>query len=122
MLGNRWRVTHAPAAGSTVVAHITNPPSLNERRHLETLWFSIHNRTGSGAAAATVTVSVRNASPAGTVIASVDHLVPASSTANVAMTNMGLFAKRGAGMAVTMDTVVASLTQKVSMAGWTEEQ
>lgn len=120
MLGERWKVTHAPAAGTTILAHVTSTPSLSQRRHLDTLWYSIRNYVGAGGALATVTVSVRNASPAGTVIASVDHIVPISSTATVCMTNLGLFAKPGAGLAVTMDTVVASLTQKVTMAGWTE--
>jgi hypothetical protein len=34
---------------------------------------------------------------------------------------MGIAGKRGKAICATMSTVVASLTQKVNIAGWTEE-
>lgn len=121
LLSNRWNATHAPAAAATLVCNVAAPSAAASRRNLETLVYSIHNRTGAGAIPATVTVSVRHATPAGTVIASMDHLIGASSVVNVAMTNLMIQGKRGKGLYVTMDTVVASLTQKCNIAGWTED-
>lgn len=120
MLGNRWQASHAPAAGSTVVANVAAPDP-QARHHLEMLWYSIRNFVGAGGAAATVQVAVRAASIAGTILAQVDHLIDASSTVNVIATNMGIAAPRGTSLHVTMSTVVGSLTQSVSIAGWTEE-
>jgi hypothetical protein len=126
MLGKRWSDTDAPNAGTAV--SVSSNTNLGEaaisgtaRQNLETLIYSIKNQVGAGAALATVTVSVRHATQAGTVVASFDHLIPASTTANVAMTSLGIQGKWGKALRVTMDTVVASLTQKVSIAGWTED-
>jgi hypothetical protein len=121
LLGNRWSNTSAPSAGTTVNALVSAPVAPQARHHLELLWYSIHNRTGSGNVPATVSVQVRHASQQGTVIAQVDHLVSPSSTANVSISNMGIAGKRGKAICATMSTVVASLTQKVNIAGWTEE-
>jgi hypothetical protein len=54
-------------------------------------------------------------------MASFDHLIPASTVVNVSMSNLMLQGKRGKAIRVTMDTVVASLTQKVSIAGWVDD-
>lgn len=126
MLSKRWYDTDAPNSGTAVsVSSNTNlgevPLPANARQNLETLIYSIRNYVGSGAAPATVTVSVRHATAAGTVMASFDHLIGASSVVNVSMTQCGWQGKRGKAIRVTMDTVVASLTQKVSIAGWTED-
>ena len=121
MLGNRWNATHAPSAGTTVVA---NSPALRDavsRTHLELLWLSITNQMGAGALITTTTVSVRQASPAGTVIASFDLLTAPSTVSNVSIANMGLMAKRGNQIAVTMSSVIASVNQKVNIAGWIED-
>lgn len=118
MLGERWVKTSAPAAGTTAVATVSAPIEPQARHHLETLIYSIRNFVGAGGAAATVGLQVR--AGAGTVLASIDHLIPASTTANVAMSNLGIPGKRGSAMDVYMNTVVASLTQKVNIAGWTE--
>ena len=126
VLTKRWSDTDAPAGGAAVsVSSNTNLGEqdlhANARQNLETLIYSISNRVGAGGAAATVTVSVRHATPAGTVMASMDHLIGASSVVNVAMTNLMFQGKRGKAIRVTMDTVVASLGQKVSISGWTED-
>lgn len=121
MLGNRWNATHAPAAGATVVL---SSPSLGNplaRTHLESIWYSIRNQMGAGALNTTVTLSIRQASAAGTVIASIDHLVQPSQSANVAISNMALFAKRGNAIAFTMDTVIGSVKATVNAAGWVED-
>ena len=123
-LTKRFSDTDAPNAGTavSVSSQIGDAPIGTQQRHnLETLIYSIKNQTGAGAALATVTVSVRHATAAGTVIASFDHLIAPSSTANVAMTELCIQGKRGKAIRVTMDTVVASLTQKVSIAGWIED-
>jgi alkaline phosphatase len=123
-LTKRWNDTDAPSSGTavSVSSQLNDTPIGTQQRHnLETLIYSIRNFVGAGGAVATVTVSVRHATPAGTVMASFDHLIAASSVVNVSMTEMGFQGKRGKAIRVTMDTVVASLTQKVSIAGWIED-
>jgi hypothetical protein len=118
MLGNRWRATSAPAAGSTCVA--TSPiPGAQSKVHLESIWYSIKNLAAAGVTY-TVQVQVRGAS--NTVLASVDHLVGVSASANVNISNLG-FAnpKLGTSLNVFMNTVFASVTQAVNVAGWVED-
>ena len=54
-------------------------------------------------------------------MASFQQLVAASTVVNVSMANLMLQGKRGKAIRVTMDTVVASLQQSVSAAGWIED-
>lgn len=119
-LTNRWSATSAPAAGTTCVAEISSREP-QKRPHLETLIYTVHNRMGAGAAAQTCTVNVRLGSIAGTVVASFDQLTAPSSTANVVMANIGIQGERGVGLSVSMTTVVASVTQKINIAGWWED-
>jgi hypothetical protein len=124
MLCSRWNDTDAPSSGTavSVSSQIGDAQIAPLQRHnLETLIYSIKNQVGAGGVVATVTVSVRHATPAGTVMASFDHLIPASTVVNVSMSNLMLQGKRGKAIRVTMDTVVASLTQKVSIAGWVDD-
>ena len=121
LLADRWSANSAPAAGATLAASVSAPQEPEARLHLETLIYSIRNMMGAGALNTTITVSVRHATPAGTVIASFDHLTAPSTSTNVSMTRLGFAGKRGKGIHVTMDTVVASVKQSVSMAGWKEE-
>ena len=126
MLSKRWGDHDAPSAGTAISlssnTHLAEAaPSPNARYHLETLIYSIRNMWGAGALQATVTVSVRHGTAAGTVIAAWNHLVAPSTSANVCMANLGIASKRGIGLRVTMDTVVASLVQTASIAGWTED-
>ena len=119
MLGNRWRATSAPSAGTTCIA--TAPtPGVNSRVHLETMWYSIKNNAGAGGVSFTVQIQVRGAS--NTVLASVDHLLAGSTSANVNISNFA-FAnpKLGTGLNVFMNTVLASVTQAVNIAGWIED-
>jgi hypothetical protein len=126
VLTKRWSDTDSPAAAAAVsVSSNTNLGEAvlhpNARQHLETMIYWIHNRVGAGNIPATVTVSVRHATIAGTVMASMEHIVAPSSTTNVSMANLMLQGKRGKAIRVTMDTVIASLRQGVSIAGWTED-
>jgi len=124
MLTKRWNDTDSPSAGTavSVSSGVGDAPVGTQQRHnLETLSYWIWNRTGAGGVAATVSVQVRHATPAGTVIASFQHLVGASTVASATFTNLMLQGKRGKAIRVTMDTVVASLTQSVSAAGWIED-
>lgn len=121
MMGNRWLSTSAPAAGTTAVASSPVAPGANSRPHLETIWASIHNRVGAGAINFTVGIEVRHASIAGTLIASLSQLVPFSSTAQVSLSSMGIAGKRGSRLSVSMNTVIASVTQTVNAAGWMED-
>ena len=126
MLSKRWSDHDEPAAASAISltsdTHLANAPANpNSRYHLETLIYSIRNMMGAGALNATVTVAVRHGTAAGTIIAAWNHLVAPSTSANVCMTNLGFASKKGIGFRVTMDTVIASLTQTAAIAGWTED-
>jgi len=124
LLAKRWNDTDSPTAGTavSVTSQVNDVGIPTQQRHnLETLSFWIWNRTGAGGVAATVTVNVRHGTIAGTVMASYQQLVAASSVTNVSMTNLMLQGKRGKAIRVTMDTVVASLTQSVTAAGWYED-
>ena len=121
MLGNRWTATQNTVGATMSAASPSIATTPLSRPHLETLWYSIRNFVGAGAANATVQIQVRHASEAGTVIASVDHLVSPSSTAQVAFADMKIAGKRGGRIFVTASTFVASLTTAVSMAGWVED-
>ena len=120
MFGNRWRATHAPAAAATLVLASPQPQSSTERVHLETMFYSIANKNAGNDF--TVTVSIRNASAAGTVLASLDELVLASQTAKVSMSAMAFPGKDGQALAITMDTVLASVKATCNIAGWIESK
>lgn len=120
MLGNRWK-NSTVVAGATVSCASPAPTDGQSRPHLETLWYSIKNFVGAGGAAATVAVQVRSSSENGTLFASVEHLVPASTTANVSISNMQIAGKRGARLMVTTSTFIASLTASVNAMGWIED-
>lgn len=121
MLGNRWRANTGSTVNATVTLATPAAPDAVSRPHLEGLWYSIRNFVGAGGANFTCQVQVRNASAAGTLLGSVDHLVPFSSTANVAISNMGIPGKRGSKFFITTDTVVASVAYSINAAGWIED-
>lgn len=113
---NRWSVTHAPTAGTTVVAQ-SPAVGKNSKAHLETIMYSIWNSN----AAQTVQFQVRSASAAGTVIASLDNLLAATAVQQVIASALGIPGKRGQVIWAGMNTTVASLTQKVTLAGWIDD-
>ena len=117
LLGDKWSVTHAPAAAATVVASVSAPKSAKDRRILECLSFSIKNMA---AGAHTVTTSVRDASVAGTVLLSLDTIVAAATSKEVVLENLGIQASHGAAIHFTQDTVLASVKATVNASGWTD--
>src|SRR4026207_1813925 len=93
MLTKRWNDTDSPSAGTAVsVSSSVGDAAVGtqQRHNLETLSYWIWNRTGAGGVIATVTVTVRHATPAGTVMASFQHLVAASTVSSVSMSNLML--------------------------------
>lgn len=118
MLGNRWRATSAPSAGTTCVANIpTAGLQATQRVHLENLFYSIRNGGGN----VTVQVQVRGAN-GNTVYATMDHILQATSSIAVSVAGMA-FAnpKLGVGLNVFMTTVLASVVQAVNISGWIED-
>lgn len=116
-LGDKWSLTHAPAAGTTVVASVSAPQSAKDRHILECLSFSVKNMA---AAAHTVTVAVRDASVAGTVLMSLDSIIAAAASKEVVLDSLGLPAGKGNAIHITTDTVLASVKATVNATGWTD--
>lgn len=107
-----WNANSAPAAGTTCVA---NSPALDTTKPILTqLGWSIRNAT---AAAFTATLSVRDVSIAGTVLATWD-IVTATNGGNVDTFAVNLAGSKGKSIFVEFGTPAASVTQKVSIAGW----
>ena len=107
-----WNATHAPAAGTTCTA---NSGAVDKQKNVLTqLGWSIRN---ASAAAVTATLSVRDASPAGTVLASWDTIVAVGGS-QLDTFGVNLLSSRGVPIYVDFGTPVASVTQKVSIAGW----
>lgn len=107
-----WNANHAPAAGTTCVANSgvvdTCKPIITQ------LGWSIRNAT---AAAFTATLSVRDVSIAGTVLATWD-IVTAVGGGNVDTFRLNIVGSKGKALFVEFGTPAASVTQKVSIAGW----
>lgn len=120
MMGNRWASTSNPTSATTnpATAAAGSPAAIpaTSRPHLETILYSIN---GISATFSTVGVQVRGSG--GTVMASVNHLVGGSTIANAALSYLGIPGKRGGTLTVSMNTVITSLTQSVSAAGWIED-
>lgn len=121
----RWNVTSAPSGGTTCVVNTkTAFPLISSRNRnvLEAVIFSVKNLT---AAAATATLEVREASITGTVLASVDIIVAAGATFADCYSQWYIPATRGGTadyghLSVSMNTVQASVVQKINITGWLE--
>lgn len=118
MLAERWAVTHAPAAGETVVLSVPAPQSLKNRHTLDTLSYTIRN---GSAGTHTVTTSVRDASIAGTVLASWDDLLATATVVNRHLNGLGIQGGKGNALVFTQDTVLAAVKATVNATGWTDE-
>lgn len=113
----RFTGTSAPSAGATCAANTGVTLSSSKARNvLESIIFSARNVSGG---VVTLTCSVRAISIAGTAIASWDILV-ANNTSVQDCYNIRLPAPRGQDLWVEFGTPVSSVTQKVSIAGYTE--
>lgn len=113
-LADRWTVTHNPAAGTTVIA--SQAGVAKALHQLTTLNCSIANMT---AAAVTVTLSVRDSSIAGTVLAQFGYVVGTNS-ATQSSYYLDLPGLIGNAIVAEMGTPAASVTQKITICGWTE--
>jgi hypothetical protein len=114
-LANRWNASSFPAAGTSCVASVSGPnPSTSCKINLDSLGWSARNAT---AAAVTLTLSVRDASLAGTTLAAWDVIVGTgvSQQDNFAVKVQGV---RGNPLFIDFGTPAASVTQKISAAGW----
>lgn len=114
----RWTGTSTPAAGTTCVASAAVVAMSNKSRNIiEMLGFSARNAT---AAAVTMTLSIRAASIAGSVLASWDFILANGVGIQDCYSQLNVNAPRGQDIVVEFGTPVASVTQKVSISGWTE--
>lgn len=104
---------HAPAAGTTCVASVSTN-SGHEKLHLTSLGWSIRNVT---AAAFTATLSVRDGSIAGTVLATWDILC-AANAGQLDNFATHIMASKGNPIVAEFGTPAASVTQKVSIGVW----
>jgi hypothetical protein len=107
-----WNATSAPAAGTTCVA---NSGAVGTTKPIIThLGWSIRNAT---AASYTATLSVRDVSAAGTVLASWD-VVCAANVGQLDNFGLNIIGSKSGALFVDFGTPAASVTQKVSIAGW----
>lgn len=123
----RWTLTSNPAAGATCVGSAsgsggaglpsTNSIATKERYIIESLIASARNAT---AAAVTLTANIRAASIGGSIIASWDVIVAVGGSYQDCFAQLNYPAPRGQDLVVDFGTPVASVTQKVSAAGWVE--
>jgi hypothetical protein len=113
---NRWSKTDAPT-GASAASALSPALGPNARTQIETWVYSIWNSN----AAQTVQAQLRVASAGGTVIASMDNLLAATAVQQVVATALGIPVKRGQRAFATFNTAVASLTTKVTIAGWIDD-
>ena len=110
----RFNATHAPAAGTTCTASVSavNPSA---KVNLATIGFSVRNHL---AASTTFTLSVRDASIAGTVLASWDWFLAAGTSATDTWNDCKIQGLRGNAIVAEFGAPNASVVQKVTIAGW----
>jgi len=112
-LGNNWSANNTTASGTTLA--VSSPtPAAKERIHMTQLGWSERN---AAAAAYTSTLNVRHASIGGTVVASWD-IIAALGVSVQDTWVVNLMGKKGVPLVVDFGTPLASVTQKVSIAGW----
>lgn len=112
-LGNNWNAYNTTASGTTLA--VSSPtPAAKERIHLTQIGWSERN---VAAATYTSTLSVRHASINGTVVASWD-ILPAVGASLQDSWVVNIMGKKGVPISVDFGTPLASVTQKVSIAGW----
>jgi len=116
-LANRWNVTNNPAIGVTCVASSPAPNAVNGRMLMDVLLWTVNN--GKGAAAATFTGSIRDASIGGTVLNQFDVVVAAGGSNQDAFYpwTPGI---NGNALVFEFGTPQASTIQKATIAGWQE--
>lgn len=113
-LGNNWTAANAPAAGATCVASV--PAVKYARNHITQLGWSCRN---AAAAPFTASLAVRDASIAGTVLATWD-IVVVNGTGQQDTFALNIKGLKNSALFVEFGTPAASVTQKVSAAGWVD--
>lgn len=114
-LVDRWSETHNPAAATTCVAEHA---ALGNTKHIvDVLVVSQRNQT---AAIYTATLTVRDASIAGTIRAQIEFTTAVGLTDRFseAVKIPGL---RGSAVSVSFAPPAASVTQKIAIAGYSEQ-
>jgi len=117
-LGKRWTATAAPAANTTCVATSPTPEVPTAIMNLTNLNISLRNQA---AAAVTSTCSIRDASIAGTVLASLDFIVAAGGS-NAQSFYWDMPCNTGNPVVAEFGTPAASVIQKITICGWQETQ
>lgn len=110
----RWSATSAPAQGATAVASVA---AIGKVRH--TLGMLVASYKNQTAAAVTATLNITADSVAGTSLAKLDFLTAAAASDRVAI-ELALPGLINSGIFASFDTVVASVTQKITMTGYSE--
>ena len=115
---NRWMATNAPTIGVTCTASSPSPKTGGGRLICDGVLWSANN--GKGAAAATFTASIRDASIGGTVLESWEVVVGAGAGLQDAfyLQVPGLV---GNPLVFEFGTPNASTTQRGTIAGWQED-
>ena len=118
MLDNRWSATDVKTNATFTTASVGDAQSAKEVRHLDFFHFAILNKNTLHS---TMSVQIRDASIAGTVLDQWALIVGGSQVAQVSPAGIHLTATPGKGFFVTTDTVAPSVTASVNMAGWTDQ-
>ena len=117
MLGDRWSLTAAPAAGATIVASVSAPQSAVSRHIMDALSISLINFSG---AAHTVMFEVRAASVGGTLLWNLELMPASAGAAEVDLSGLGIAGEKGKAMFVRAATFLASVKATVNASGWTD--
>lgn len=121
-LSDRWSATHSPSIGVTAVANVNSQYTANGlgnkyRHNLTSLSYSLK---GVNAAAAAMTLSVRDGSIGGTVRAQWDFIVAIAGSAQGTFANLDIPGITNTDLYAEWGTPSSSVTAKVTIAGWTD--
>ena len=114
-LGNCWNSTFSIGNTATASVSASVTPAIKGRAHLTQLGWSVKNLSGSNSV--TAVLEVRDASVAGTLLASWEIIVAAGTTQQDCYV-LNIQGLRGKSLNMAFDVVRANLYTKVSAAGW----
>lgn len=114
---NRWNAHAEPAAGTTCVGTLAAVPKAVH--NCVSLSYSILNLT---AATVNSTLSIRDASIGGNVLARWLFATAAAGANQGTLANIELPGLMGSALVAEFGTPTASVTQTVAMCGWTENE
>lgn len=110
----RWGRTVSPAAATTAVASVAAAP---KTRH--TLGIITASQRNFSSAAFTATLKVTDASIGGTTLAAIDFLTGTAAVERETF-ELALPGLVDSGIFASFDSVLASVTQKITMTGYSE--